>query len=40
MTKFSMLNKARNFDLPIEFQIKLFESIVCPVLLHGSGVLG
>ena len=34
--QFSMLIKARNLDLPIDIQIKLFESIVCPILLYGS----
>ena len=38
--QFSMLIKARNLDLPIDIQIKLFESIVCPILLYGSEVWG
>ena len=38
--QFSMLIKARNLDLPIYIQIKLFESIVCPILLYGSEVWG
>ena len=38
--QFSMLIKARNFDLPIDIQTKLFESIVCPILLYGSEVWG
>ena len=33
--QFSMLIKARNFDLPIDIQTKPFESIVCPILLYG-----
>ena len=36
--QFLMLIKARNLDLPIDIQIKLFESIVCPILLYGSEV--
>ena len=36
--QFSMLIKARNLDLPIDIQTKLFESIVCPILLYGSEV--
>ena len=38
--QFSMLIKARNLDLPIDIQTKLFESIVCPILLYGSEVWG
>ena len=38
--QFSMLIKARNLDLSIDIQIKLFESIVCPILLYGSEVGG
>ena len=38
--QFSMLIKARNLDLPIDIQIKLFESIVCPILLYGSELWG
>ena len=38
--QFSQLIKARNLDLPIDIQTKLFESIVCPILLYGSEVLG
>ena len=38
--QFSMLIKARNLDLPIDIQIKLFESIVCPILIYGSEVWG
>ena len=38
--QFYMLIKARNLDLPIDIQIKLFESIVCPILLYGSEVWG
>ena len=34
--QFSMLIKARNLDI----QIKLFESIICPILLYGSEVWG
>ena len=37
---FSMLIKARNLDLPIYIQTKLFESIVCPILLYVSEVRG
>ena len=36
--QFSMLIKARNSDLPIDIQTKLFESIVCPILLYGVGI--
>ena len=36
--EFSMLIKARNLDLPIDMQTKLFESIVCPILLYSSEV--
>ena len=32
------VNYARNLDLPIDIQTKLFESIVCPILLYGSEV--
>ena len=38
--QFSMLIKARNLDLPIDIQAKLFESIVCPILLYGTEVWG
>ena len=38
--QFSMLIKARNLDLPIDIQIKLFESMICPILLYGSEVWG
>ena len=38
--QFSMLIKARNLDFPIDIQTKLFESIVCPILLYGSEVCG
>ena len=38
--QFSMFIKARNLDLPIDIQIKLFESIVYPILLYGSEVWG
>ena len=38
--QFSMLIKARNLDLPIDNQTKLFESIVCPILLYGSELWG
>ena len=38
--QFSMLIKARNLGLPIDIQTKLFESIVCPILLYGSEVWG
>ena len=38
--QFAMLIKARNLDLPIDIQIKVFESIVCPILLYGSEVWG
>ena len=39
-SQFSMVIKARNLDLPIDNQTTLFESIVCPILLYGSKVLG
>ena len=35
-----MLIKAKNLDLPIDIQTKLFESIVYPILLYGSEVWG
>ena len=38
--QFSMLIKARNLYLPIDIQTKLFESIVCPILLYCSEVWG
>ena len=38
MAQFSLLIKASNLDLPIDIQTKLFESIVCPILLYGSEV--
>ena len=38
--QFSMLIEARNLDLPIDIQTKLFESIVCRKLLYGSQVWG
>ena len=38
--QFSMLIKARNLDLSIDIQTKLFESIVCLILLDGSEVWG
>ena len=38
--QFSMIIKARNLDLPIDIQTKLFESIVCPKLLYGSEFWG
>ena len=34
--QFSMLIKARNLDIPIDIQTKLFES--CPILLYGSEI--
>ena len=39
-TELSLLFKARNLDLPIDIQTKLFESIICPRLLYGSEVWG
>ena len=38
--QFSMLIIARNLDSPIDIQTKLFESIVCLILLYGSEVWG
>ena len=38
--QFSILITARNLDLLIDIQTKLFESIVCPILLYGSEVWG
>ena len=38
--QFSVLIEARNIDLPIDIQTKLFESVVCPILLYGSEVWG
>ena len=32
--QFSMLIKARNLELPIDIQTKLYESIVCPILSY------
>ena len=39
-TQFSMLAKARNLDLPIDIQCKLFEAVVIPTLLYGCEVWG
>ena len=36
--QFSMLVKARNLDLPIDIQCKLFEAVVFPTLLYGCEV--
>ena len=38
--QFSMLVKARNLDLPIDIQCKLFEAVVFPTLLYGCEVWG
>ena len=38
--QFSMLIKSRNHDLPNDIWSKLFELIVCPILLYGSKVWG
>ena len=38
--QFSKLIKARHLDLLTDIQTKLFESIVCPILLYGSEVCG
>ena len=34
--QFPRLIEARNLDLPINIQTKLFESIVCPMLLYST----
>ena len=37
---FSVLSKSRKFQLPIDLQLQLFDSMVVPILLDGSEVTG
>ena len=37
---FSLLQKIRNLDLPIDCQIKLFDSTILPILTYGCAVWG
>ena len=37
---YSVLRKSRSLHLPIDLQIKLFDSLVLPILLYGSEIWG
>ena len=37
---FSLIGKCRKLDLPIDIQIKLFNSLVKPIVLYGAEVWG
>ena len=37
---FSVYKKIRNLDLPIDWQLKLFDSIIVPILKYGCEVCG
>ena len=37
---FSLLQKARSLQLPVDLQLQLFHSLVTPILLYGSEVWG
>ena len=35
---FSLLKKSRVLNLPIDLQLDLFDKLVTPILLYGSGI--
>ena len=37
---FAVLSKSRKLHLPVDIQLKLFDSMVIPILLYGSKVTG
>ena len=37
---FALLVNIRKMSLPLDIQIHLFESMICPILLYGSEVWG
>ena len=37
---FSLVRKARKVFLPLDLQLHLFDSMIIPILLHGSEVWG
>ena len=37
---YAVLKKSRNLQLPVDIQLQLFDSMVAPILLHGSEVTG
>ncbi len=37
---YSIIGKARKFDLPVDIQIELFNAMVLPVLAYGSELCG
>ncbi len=37
---YSVMGKARKFDLPADIQLELFSAMVLPVLTYGSEVWG
>ena len=37
---FSVLRKSQKLQLPIDLQLQLFDSMIVPILLHGSEVAG
>ena len=37
---YSLLRKSKNLCLPIDVQLHLFDHMITPILLYGSGVWG
>ena len=37
---FCLISKARKLKLPVDIQLELFDSLICPILLYGCEVWG
>jgi hypothetical protein len=37
---YGLLRKIQNISIPIDLQLKLFDSLVTPILFHSAEVLG
>jgi hypothetical protein len=37
---YGLFRKIQNISIPIDLQLKLFDSLVTPILLHSAEVLG